>query len=97
MSGTWNLSGWRKPINRGPYALIGLLGFAIKHNLDRLLATVVFHRPWGVFNYWIPLDRAVRITSLSREDSRFLAAMLVLASLEGVLSLCRFRRTPLMG
>ena len=47
-------------IDRGPYALVGLVGFAIKHNLDRALATFVFHRKWGLFNYWIPLDQAVR-------------------------------------
>ena len=37
-------------IDRGPYALVGLIGFAIKHNLDRLVATYGFHRPWGLFN-----------------------------------------------
>ena len=32
---------WDGTVDRGPYALIGLVGFALKHNLDRLLATVV--------------------------------------------------------
>lgn len=66
-------------IDRRPYALIGVLGFAIKHNLDRLLATAVFHRPWSVFNYWIPLGQAIRITSLSRQETVFLAGMVALA------------------
>jgi uncharacterized membrane protein YhaH (DUF805 family) len=66
-------------IDRGPYALVGLIGFAIKHNLDRLLATLVFHRPWGLFNYWIPLGRAARITSLDPADRTFLVSMLVLS------------------
>jgi hypothetical protein len=70
---------WDGTIDRGPYAIIGLLGFAIKHNLDRIIATVVFHRKWNFFNYWIPLGQAVRITSLSHQDSVFLATMLVLA------------------
>lgn len=70
---------WEGTIGRGPYALIGLVGFALKHNLDRLLATLVFHRRWSAFNYWIPLDQAVRITSLSQQDSVFLASMLLLA------------------
>jgi len=31
----WRSSG---TIDRGPYALIGLIGFALKHNLDRFVA-----------------------------------------------------------
>ncbi len=70
---------WQGTIGRGPYAAIGLIGFALKHNLDRLLATLVFHRPWSMFNYWIPLDRGIRITELARRDAEFLAAMVLLA------------------
>lgn len=70
---------WEGTIDRGPYALVGLIGFAIKHNLDRIVATAVFHRRWSLFNYWVPLDRAVRITSLSSSDRVFLFWMLVLS------------------
>jgi len=66
-------------IDRGPYALVGLVGFAIKHNLDRALATFVFQRKWGLFNYWIPVDQAVRITSLAPTDRTFLLSMLGLS------------------
>ena len=66
-------------IDRGPYALVGLVGFAIKHNLDRTLATLVFHRKWSLFNYWVPLDQAVRITTLAPTDRTFLLSMLVLS------------------
>jgi uncharacterized membrane protein YhaH (DUF805 family) len=66
-------------IDRGPYALVGLVGFAVKHNLDRALASFVFHRKWGLFNYWIPLDRAVRVTSLDQADRTFLLSMLMLS------------------
>ena len=38
----WRPSG---TLSRGPYAVVGVLGFALKHNLDRLVATYVFHRP----------------------------------------------------
>jgi|HubBroStandDraft_1064217.scaffolds.fasta_scaffold20202_3 uncharacterized membrane protein YhaH (DUF805 family) len=72
----WSTEG---TIDRGPYALVGLIGFAIKHNFDRLLATGMFHRKWSLFNYWIPLDRAVRVTSLSTSDRTFLLWMLVLS------------------
>lgn len=70
---------WDGTVDRGTYAIIGLLGFAIKHNLDRLVASYVFHRPWGVFNYWVPPTRAVRITALSPDDAAFLTTMLALA------------------
>ena len=66
-------------IDRGPYTLVGFVGFAIKHNLDRALATFVFHRRWSLFNYWIPLDQAVRLTSLAPTDRTFLLSMLVLS------------------
>ena len=72
----WKLDG---TADRKTYLLVGLIGFAVKHNLDRLVATVIFSRSWGPFNYWIPLDRAVRITALSRSDARFLAVMLAIS------------------
>lgn len=70
---------WEGTIDRGPYALIGLLGFALKHNLDRLCATLIFHRPWGVFNYLAPLQQAVRVAGLSRDDAAFLTSMVALS------------------
>jgi hypothetical protein len=36
-SNLWSSEG---TLDRGPYALIGFIGFAIKHNLDRLVATI---------------------------------------------------------
>ena len=38
-------------MGRGPYAVIGCAFFAIKHNLDRFVATFLFDRPWDVFSY----------------------------------------------
>jgi Polyketide cyclase / dehydrase and lipid transport len=69
---------WRPTgtVDRGTYALVGVLGFALKHNLDRLIAAYVFRRPWGFFNYWVPVRDVVRITALSRQDALFLATML---------------------
>jgi uncharacterized membrane protein YhaH (DUF805 family) len=74
-----DLWSWEGTIDRGPYALVGLIGFAIKHNLDRVVATAVFHRRWGLFNYWMPLGRAVRITSLNPSDRIFLVSILALS------------------
>jgi uncharacterized membrane protein YhaH (DUF805 family) len=76
ISSLWSRDG---EIGRAPYALIGILGFALKHNLDRLVATAVFHRPFGVFNYWISPAQALRITSLPRRDAEFLLTMLAIA------------------
>ena len=72
---------WRPQgtIDRGPYALIGILGFALKHNLDRIVATVVFHRPWDLFNYWVPVHDVVRITQLRGSEAGFLATMVATA------------------
>jgi len=70
---------WEGTVDRGAYALVGLVGFAIKHNLDRIVASYVFHRPWGIFNYWVPIGEAVRISSLPRKDAVFLATMVALA------------------
>ncbi len=65
--------------NRRTYALVGVIGFVLKHNLDRLLATAIFHRPWSPFNYWVPVGDVVRITQLPRGEAVFLASMLALA------------------
>ena len=72
---------WRSDgtIDRGPYALVGLIGFALKHNLDRLVATFIFHRPWGLFNYLVPVRDVAGITALRNADTVFLATMVVLS------------------
>jgi hypothetical protein len=72
---------WRPTgtIGRGAYALVGLLGFAFKHNLDRLVATYGFHRPWGPFNYWVPVRDVARITELRGGEAVFLETMVALA------------------
>ena len=66
-------------LDRGTYALIGLVGFALKHNLDRLVATFVFHRPWGLFNYWVPVREVASIRALRSSDAIFLETMVLLA------------------
>jgi hypothetical protein len=72
---------WRAggTIDRGTYAIIGVLGFALKHNLDRFVASYWFHRPWTLFNYWMPVRDIARITELPRSDAAFLATMVALA------------------
>lgn len=72
---------WRPSgvVDRKTYALVGLLGFALKHNLDRAVASYAFHRPWGLFNYWVPVRDVARITQLPRNEALFLATMVALA------------------
>ena len=72
---------WRSTgtISRSAYALVGVVGFAFKHNLDRIVATFIFHRPWGAFNYWIPVRDVVRITQVRDGEAAFLATMVALA------------------
>jgi uncharacterized membrane protein YhaH (DUF805 family) len=72
---------WRPTgtISRGSYALIGLLGFALKHNLDRLVAGYGFHRPWTLFNYWVPLRDVARVTELSHDQAVFLGTLVILS------------------
>lgn len=66
-------------IPRGTYALIGVAGFALKHNLDRVVAAYGFHRPWGFFNYWVPLRDVGRITSLRSSQALFLETMVAIS------------------
>ena len=72
---------WRPTgtVNRRTYALVGVLGFALKHNLDRLTATFGFHRPWGLFNYMEPLRDATGIRSVHGDDAVFLATLVATA------------------
>jgi hypothetical protein len=72
----WRSSG---TIDRGAYALVGVLGFALKHNLDRFVAGYGFHRDWGLFNYWVPLRDVVRITDLRGAEAGFLETMVALS------------------
>ena len=70
---------WEGTVDRGTYTLVGLVGFALKHNLDRIVASWVFHRQWGIFNYYFPPGQALHITSLPRGEALFFAAMVGLS------------------
>jgi hypothetical protein len=49
-----DLTTWRGVMGRGDYAKWGLTLFAIKYNLDRLMATTGFHRAWYIWDYVEP-------------------------------------------
>ncbi|HEY6392847.1 MAG TPA: SRPBCC family protein [Bryobacteraceae bacterium] len=67
-----------RPISRGSYFIAGLLLFVLKHNLDRLIA-IAYKRPWGVFSYLAPVQKAAHVSSLTPDEIRFLGALLLTA------------------
>ena len=97
-SDLWSTEG---TIDRGPYVAVGLIGFALKHNIDRFVATFGFGKPWGFFNYWISPVDAFSAGSLSRHDTVFLLTMLALSLpfiwVGVVLTLKRLRSVGLPG
>ena len=78
---------WDDKVDRRTYAIVGVLGFAIKRVIDLMLATHFLHRAdkqvFGVnltfFNYWLPLGRGARLSQLADADVKFLATMLLVA------------------
>ncbi len=73
-----NIWTWNGRVSRSMYALAGFLGFAIKHNLDRLLA-YESGLQWHLWNYWYALDGATHPNSLIGPSRQFLAALLLTA------------------
>lgn len=72
----WKFNG---KIDRRTYAIVGLVAFFLKENLDRVVAGIYFHRAWNIFHYWMPLNSTASIRSLPQGDARFIAAMVALA------------------
>jgi uncharacterized membrane protein YhaH (DUF805 family) len=69
---------WDGKVTRGTYALFGICGLAIKHNLDRFIA-YKFGYHWGVSTYFDPLERAAKFSPLSSTDKQFLSILLITA------------------
>jgi uncharacterized membrane protein YhaH (DUF805 family) len=68
---------WRGKIGRAAYAGVGILLFAIKHNLDRAIASAYGFK-WGIFNYWI-YNQPAGIDNLSGEQAKYYATLVVVA------------------
>ncbi|MDQ1592623.1 MAG: hypothetical protein QOG71_3250 [Pyrinomonadaceae bacterium] len=75
ISDLWN---WRGTVGRGKYLTLGLLLFALKHNLDRIVAAAYFNRRWTLFNYWL-FPGASNVEDSPPDYQRFYATLLVLA------------------
>ena len=69
---------WDGKISRGSYALVGVFGLAIKHNLDRFIA-YKFGYNWDVWNYLAPLANAAQFAPLSSSEQKFLLILLITA------------------
>ncbi len=69
---------WNGTIDRGPYVTLGVLLFAIKYNLDRFVASFIFHRWWFLFDYLQPASDP-RFISLLREDILFYGILVLIA------------------
>lgn len=72
---SWNLN---VPINRATFFILGVILFALKHNIDRFVAALN-GRPWGLLNYWTPVERAVSIRSLTPADRIFFGILMLVA------------------
>lgn len=68
-----DLWAWNGTVSRTKYFVIGVSLFALKHLIDRIVATQVFGLPWGLFNYWV-IPEGVTIESL-----RFYGTLVVIA------------------
>jgi len=71
---------WQGTVGGGAYTLVGLMAFAVKFNLDLWLAQSIFHRSWGLLNYFVPAGAGrAAVTSLAGQDLAFFVAMVVIA------------------
>ena len=69
---------WREPLDRGPYALVGVSLFAVKYLADRFVSEVVFSRPWDLGDY-LDVSGVGRITSLTAEAQAYTLSLVALA------------------
>src|SRR6185369_7581888 len=79
MNSAFDIWSWHGTIGRRRYLITGLLLFALKHNIDRLLASF-FHYPWGPFNYLVFYSsHGNGMFSLTTPDASFYALLVLVA------------------
>ncbi len=69
---------WGGGVSGKTYAIVGIVGVAIKHVVDHLIAAGFFHS-YGFFNYWAPLGRGAHLSRLTTGEGKFLATMLLVS------------------
>jgi uncharacterized membrane protein YhaH (DUF805 family) len=72
----WRFDG---AVSRKTYALVGFIGFAIKHNIDRVIARDYLYGINGLLNYWAPLNKAARLEHLSYTEKQFLFKLVIVS------------------
>src|SRR5215510_4641744 len=78
MNSAFDIWSWQGTIGRQRYLITGVILFALKHNVDRLLATW-FGYPWGPFNYLVFISPRDGIVGLKPEDAGFYTLLLLAA------------------
>ncbi len=71
---------WQGSVTRGQYALLGVAAFLVKFGVDNIVAHLLFHRAWGLFSYWQPINYVARITSLPAPEASFAGTMVAVAN-----------------
>ena len=69
---------WHGKVGRGKYFGIGATLFALKHLIDRVVATAGFGLPWSIFNYWI-IGEPGDINDVPISHLKFYATLLTIA------------------
>ena len=69
---------WQGTVGRKKYLATGAILFAVKHLIDRIVATAVFGRPWSLFNYWV-FAGGTDIDETPQARLRFYAVMVAIA------------------
>src|SRR5262249_11285979 len=67
---------WGGRVSPAAYPAVGVVGVAIKPNLDRLIAASYLGYN-NSFNYWVPLGKAAQLDRLSNTEAKFLATLLL--------------------
>lgn len=62
-------------IGRGEYVFWGIVLFAIKYNIDRIIAYQLFHQTWRIWEYLFPVKANLSI----QQNRNFLIALLIAA------------------
>jgi uncharacterized membrane protein YhaH (DUF805 family) len=75
LSDLWN---WRGTVGRAKYLTLGFTLFALKHNLDRIVAATYFNRRWSIFNYWV-FPEATSVEDARLDYHKFYATLLLIA------------------
>lgn len=69
-----HLWSWNGTMGRGKYALIGFIGVALKHNIDRLIA-YWFHQHWNNWSFWLPLGQIASFHDITETQKYYLLSL----------------------